>query len=90
MIEKIKPTVVFILQMGEILEEVITSITIKSEHTNDVYFSTVNDRHFLGDLGVPGYAYDDRPCLLHFTREEAEAALPAYNKWFNRGNKRVS
>ncbi|AWD92459.1 hypothetical protein [Xanthomonas phage Carpasina] len=38
----------------------------------------------LGDLGVTGYAYDDRPCQIHATREEAVAAHQASKDWLRK------
>ena len=39
---------------------------------------------FLGDLGAPGHAYDDRPCVVFATREEAEDNYATYTNWLNR------
>lgn len=38
---------------------------------------------FPGDLGIPGFAYDARPCSLHFTQEAATAAAGTFHKWWN-------
>lgn len=38
----------------------------------------------LADLGVPGYAYDDRPCQVHSTREAAEKAAQEHYDWWLR------
>lgn len=39
---------------------------------------------FLGDRGVPGYAYDDRPCTLARSWPMAKAADKAYWVWWAR------
>lgn len=41
------------------------------------------DYLFLGDLGVPGYAYDDRPCSLFNNKLSAHAHGGKYFKWLN-------
>lgn len=38
---------------------------------------------FPGDLGMPGYKYDDRPCVLFRSRLAAEAAHEVYGKWLD-------
>ena len=47
---------------------------------------------FPGDLGVPGYNYDNRPCCVFLDKESAQAELGAYFKWlktsYKYGNKK--
>lgn len=38
----------------------------------------------LADLGVLGYAYDDRPCQVHSTREAAEKSAVEHYDWWVR------
>lgn len=37
--------------------------------------------HYLGDMGVKGYAYDDRPCKLVRTLEQAKQTIKAFDDW---------
>lgn len=42
------------------------------------------DYIFLGDLGVPGHAYDDRPCSLFSSKLAAKANDGKYWEWLNK------
>jgi len=37
--------------------------------------------HSAGDMGVPGYAYDERPNLFCTTKEEREIVAAKHNDW---------
>jgi len=36
---------------------------------------------FLGDAGMPGYTYDDRPSTLFTTKQAATASIGKYSEW---------
>uniref|UniRef100_A0AB39CCY0 Uncharacterized protein n=1 Tax=Pseudomonas phage RVTF4 TaxID=3236931 RepID=A0AB39CCY0_9VIRU len=38
----------------------------------------------LGDMGVPGYAYDDRPNLFCLTEEEGDIRAEEHRQWLDR------
>jgi hypothetical protein len=42
------------------------------------------DYIFPGDLGVPGFAYDDRKCSLFRSKKAANAHAGVYSKWLDR------
>lgn len=46
------------------------------------------DYIFLGDLGVPGHAYDDRPCSLFSSKLAAKANDGNYWEWLNKSRHR--
>lgn len=35
----------------------------------------------LGDMGVKGFNYDDRPCKLQRTLEQAKQTIKSFNEW---------
>jgi hypothetical protein len=42
------------------------------------------DYIFPGDLGVPGFAYDDRKCSLFRSKKAADVHAGVYSKWLDR------
>lgn len=44
---------------------------------------------FPGDLGVPGYAYDNRPCSLFTTKAAAKAHGRSYWDWIDLRDKKL-
>lgn len=42
------------------------------------------DYIFPGDLGVPGFAYDDRKCSLFRSKKAADAHAGVYAEWLER------
>ena len=42
-----------------------------------------DDYIFLGDLGVPGHTYDDRPCSLFTSKKAADAHGKTYWNWLS-------
>ena len=53
---------------------------INSDH--DFYIGR-DTEIFLGDLGVQGYAYDNRPCSLFTSKEAAVAHAGKYYEWLS-------
>lgn len=41
------------------------------------------DYIFPGDLGVPGFVYDDRKCSLFRSKKAADAHAGVYSKWLD-------
>lgn len=78
---------------GGITGEVIEGITapngthkFKVKVLNAGWEFMVGREHelFPGDLGMPGYTYDDRPCSLFCSREAAKAADGKYLDWLTK------
>lgn len=52
---------------------------------SDGGYSTGRESYiFPGDLGVPGFAYDDRKCSLFRSKKAANAHAGVYAEWLNR------
>ena len=74
---------------GEPYMVVVLESTVRENSKLRVRASTTRGEYqerfiFLGDLGHPDYAYDDRPCCVNFTEEAAKAAIKARAEWKNR------
>lgn len=61
---------------------IICSVDLE-QHYASVGFDYKNNTQCLGDLGIEGYKYDQRPCKLYLTKEAAEQALPVVEEWMN-------
>lgn len=76
---------------GYIREHTTTSGIYKSAGINKIDTLTFNRYAeeqfaaaiFPGDLGMPGFARDDRPCVLFRSKAAAEAAGDVYDKWLD-------
>ena len=87
----IKPnTILYLSRPFEKVQEIVVATAPKKDKYAGVPFTYVlrEGSHLisacLGDIGVTGYAYDDRPCQIHATREEANAAHQASKDWLRK------
>lgn len=61
----------------------LNKLPVKCFAADHDFYIGRHDFIFLGDLGVPGYAYDDRPCSLFSSKMAAVAHGDSYEKWLS-------
>lgn len=64
----------------------IEKVKVLCTHSDSLYKYSVGreDYIFPGDLGVPGFAYDDRKCSLFRSKIAANAHAGVYAEWLNK------
>lgn len=59
----------------------ITKVKMLCTHANNDFYVGNVEYLYLGDLGAPGYAYDDRPSSLFSSKAAAVAHGYRYHDW---------